>query len=1337
MSPSAGGAMLHSTVRMTSIARHWRLVGGYAAVSLVVALSGLAYEYRCLGWNDDDATRRVAAEVRADFAALSVTLDQTAASVADRRDLILRATSDVASARELFSSLAIPTGRDVSVTVYSADAVPLAWAGRPSDLPRARLTSAAALLVAPGASGPRLARIQPVVDVRGDSARRVGTVVAEAPLPSSRSARGIGPDALVWPTSLVPVSLRARYEGAGEARSSDAFFLTDAAGRPLLEGRILPSDVAGARKTVRGRTAAALLWVCAVFAIWTTAPLLAWRRAARTPGALIGRSAVIAAVILAARALAWLAVPLGGLVSRIDSSGTAPMDLRPLLRSPVDFLLTAVATLGLVALLGDGITRMRVALRRTRRPIGGSLASALTYGLIQLAGGALAATGLARYLNLGSALTDVGAIDWLRFSLHPVDAARLAVAVGLVCWHAAAVWGAVTILRFVLAWWRVNRSPLHQTATLAVWALPVAFWAFVPQGLGSGNSVGVLVPPALLAVALAWGAARMLRWRRHSSQAASYAALFLALALPSLSFYPAAFAQADRARRQVIETKLALQAIRQRDDVQMRVRRAMTQVDAVTDLADLVRGQVAPATGPVPTDYAFLVWSQTDLAAFRLTSAIELYGEDGTLASRFALNLPEYTQARQRWQETGCDWELFEEVSPFGSEERRLLHAGRGLCVEEGGRPRLVGTVVIHAMLDYGTLPFITSQNPYVELFRDQPVVDIESSIGRDVEFVVYGWSLRPIYTSGSTAWTLDAETFRRVYASRRPFWTSQVAGDRRDAVYLSNDRGAIYALGYPMVSIVGHLVYFAELVTLVGAAFVLMMLLSAAGFAAAGVRGERGRDLLHEVRASFYRKLFLAFVAVAVIPVLTLAFVARAYMTGRLRADVEDAAIRTTTVAQRFVEDYGRLQERGEGAPATLNDDVIVGISRFIDQDVNVFDGPGLVATSERDLFASGLLPTRTSADVYRAIVLDRRAAFVGEERAGQFPYMVAAAPVRIAGLNALLTVPLTLRQRAIEREIDDLNRRILLAVLAFSLVGSALGYWMAERIADPVNRLQRATARLARGDLDARVALTSTDELRRLVEAFNGMAAELQRQQGALERTHRLEAWADMARQVAHEIKNPLTPIQLSAEHLRRVHADRGKPLSPVLEECVDSILGQVRLLRQIAAEFSSFASSPTPRPVATSPADLVAEVVEPYRTGLPAQIALRVDVPISLPTFTVDRSMIGRALTNLIENALHAMPGGGSLGISGTLDSAGRAIRLQVRDTGVGMDRTALDRVFEPYFSTKAVGTGLGLTIAKRNIELHRGTIAVDSVPGQGTTVTLELPLEDRALPTDPSA
>jgi len=134
----------------------------------------------------------------------------------------------------------------------------------------------------------------------------------------------------------------------------------------------------------------------------------------------------------------------------------------------------------------------------------------------------------------------------------------------------------------------------------------------------------------------------------------------------------------------------------------------------------------------------------------------------------------------------------------------------------------------------------------------------------------------------------------------------------------------------------------------------------------------------------------------------------------------------------------------------------------------------------------------------------------------------------------------------------------------------------------------------------------------------------------------------------------------------------------------------------------------------------------VVEPYRAGLPAGVELTVDVAPDLPEILADRSLIGRALTNMIENALHAMPRGGALDIGGRLAGDGRHLELQIRDTGVGMDRQALDRIFEPYFSTKAVGTGLGLTIAKRNVELHGGSISVDSEPGSGTTVRVRLPV-----------
>jgi nitrogen fixation/metabolism regulation signal transduction histidine kinase len=369
----------------------------------------------------------------------------------------------------------------------------------------------------------------------------------------------------------------------------------------------------------------------------------------------------------------------------------------------------------------------------------------------------------------------------------------------------------------------------------------------------------------------------------------------------------------------------------------------------------------------------------------------------------------------------------------------------------------------------------------------------------------------------------------------------------------------------------------------------------------------------------------------------------------------------------------------------------------------------------------------------------------FVSVEDEGGLEYLLAAAPVRASDREGprIVTIPLTLRQRDFDQQRDDLDRRVVSAFVLFVLLGAGLGYTMAERIADPVKRLTRATRRIARGDLDARIAATSSDELRRLVDAFNQMAADLKRQRSELERTQRLEAWADMARQVAHDVKNPLTPIQLSAEHALRINSDRGRPLSPVLEECVSSILSQVRLLRAISAEFSSFASSPTARPESTDLVALIEEVVEPYRTGLSGRIVIGVHADPGLPLVTLDRTLFARALTNIMENALHAMPAKGRLTITARVESDSTAeldtrqtVVIAVADTGVGMDQEALSKIFEPYFSTKASGTGLGLTIAKRNVELSGGTIAVESQRGGGTTVTIKLAAVTPRDPTGPA-
>ena len=603
---------------------------------------------------------------------------------------------------------------------------------------------------------------------------------------------------------------------------------------------------------------------------------------------------------------------------------------------------------------------------------------------------------------------------------------------------------------------------------------------------------------------------------------------------------------------------------------------------------------------------------------------------------------------------------MFGEPLPIGSQKRLVLHAERALCVGGGDDPRLSGgTIVLHlAVDDYRSLPFITSQSPYFELFRPSPnSAGRELAPGNDVHVAIYGWGLEPVYTSGLSAWPITEELFQRIYdPARQPFWERIQLGEDTYQVYFTNNRARIYAIGYPRLTLFDHLVHLAEVSTLAGAAFVLVLLATAIFTRLSRERPRVGRALLREIRASFYRKLFLAFVLASIIPVLILAFVIRAYFADLLRQDIQGEAARTASVAQRVIEESDALLNRGTDGVERA-DDVMVWISQVINQDVNIFDGPNLIATSQLDLYSSGLLPTRTPDAVYRAIVLERLPSFVAEDVFGSTPYLIAATPVRTGGRERILTVPAALRQRDIEREIDDLDRGVHLAVLCFVLLGAALGLSLAERIADPVRRLTRATQRIARGDFDARIAVRSVDELRRLVDAFNSMAGELKAQRAELERTHRLEAWAEMARQVAHEIKNPLTPIQLSAEHLLRVHADKGQPLGNVLEGCVQSILGQVRLLRQIASEFSSFASSPKVKLAPIDLAELVAEVLDPYRAGLAGRIEIQNDVAGPLPQVHVDRTLILRALANIVENALHAMPGAGALSVDASADERRR--------------------------------------------------------------------------------
>jgi nitrogen fixation/metabolism regulation signal transduction histidine kinase len=367
-------------------------------------------------------------------------------------------------------------------------------------------------------------------------------------------------------------------------------------------------------------------------------------------------------------------------------------------------------------------------------------------------------------------------------------------------------------------------------------------------------------------------------------------------------------------------------------------------------------------------------------------------------------------------------------------------------------------------------------------------------------------------------------------------------------------------------------------------------------------------------------------------------------------------------------------------------------------------------------------------SGAVYRSLVLEGNASTLRRERIGGFSHLVASMPVRTGDHSqGVLSLPLASREREVEATVQDLARTIRLASLVFLGLAALFAQQVARRISGPISALTSATRRIAEGDLATRVQATSRDELMTLVESFNQMAGDLDRQRRDLERSNRLATWADMARHVAHEVKNPLTPIQLSAEHLRRVWRDRRVDFEGALEACTATILKQVRTLRGIVTEFSAFARPPAAVLEPQDPARLVEGVVEPYRIVLPPGVTLSVRAEGPLPPVLGDRRLLERALVNLLENALQAVGESGSVEVGLRPADAGGRVELWVQDSGPGIDPELADRIFEPFFSTKTGGSGLGLPLVRKIAEDHGGGVFLSHPPEGGTRATLWLPVQ----------
>jgi signal transduction histidine kinase len=328
----------------------------------------------------------------------------------------------------------------------------------------------------------------------------------------------------------------------------------------------------------------------------------------------------------------------------------------------------------------------------------------------------------------------------------------------------------------------------------------------------------------------------------------------------------------------------------------------------------------------------------------------------------------------------------------------------------------------------------------------------------------------------------------------------------------------------------------------------------------------------------------------------------------------------------------------------------------------------------------------------------------------------------------NELLAVLLLGSSR---RELVLLTRHILqiAAVVAgvAILIGLLISLWVSARITRPLEELAAGAREVASGRWDTVIDLRGRDEIGQLASAFNEMTKTLGAQREQLVQTERVAAWRELARRLAHELRNPLFPLQITVENLQKARQLDGKQFLEVFNESTATLKAELANLNTIVGRFSDFSKMPAPQFTRVNVNEALRNVVrlfEPQFTavGKPPVIP-EYFLTEPAPEIDADADLLHRAFQNLVLNALDAMPAGGTLTMRTTEHES--HVRIEVTDTGKGLTPEECSRLFTPYYTTKVQGTGLGLAIIQSVVSDHHGTISVSSDEGRGTTFRIELP------------
>jgi signal transduction histidine kinase len=480
--------------------------------------------------------------------------------------------------------------------------------------------------------------------------------------------------------------------------------------------------------------------------------------------------------------------------------------------------------------------------------------------------------------------------------------------------------------------------------------------------------------------------------------------------------------------------------------------------------------------------------------------------------------------------------------------------------------------------------------------------------------------------------------------------------------------------------------------------------------------------NLYYRTKIQLYL-LFMSLIPLLVIGAVSIPFIKKSYYEEVQRElKRQTQAVLTAIHARGFSEaDF----TQSSNALQSLTSDIAI----LTQSDVNLYSKQGkLVVSTQPKIFELGLLSNNIHANAYYYLNMQYQQEFIQNEKIGNLSYISIYVPVIDKNLNMLgiLNMPYITRQGQLEAEVARFVS-YLIGVYVVILLGLAgLTLLLSNTLTKPLNVLKQRIEQIRLGKKNELMQWKSNDEIGALVQAYNQMVEKLEASERKLAISEREAAWREMARQIAHEIKNPLTPMKLSIQHLLRAHQDNHPNLNMMIEKVSKTLLTEIESLTEIATAFSNFAKLQQQEPELIEVQALLKQNIALYQSH--EDIIFDIQLPETPYFIYADHSAVSRTFQNIIKNAIQAMESSDTKILSIQLYKENSQIYVSIKDTGCGIDKEHLERIFEPNFTTKSSGTGLGLAISKRAIENANGNIYVQSKVGKGTTFMVVLPEHD---------